>query len=583
MTMPRRLVCLLFLAAAPALGQGPLEPSRLPANTTFYLHWRGTSALQAVRGTNSLLRLWADPEFAPARKALTDAFYAGARKKAESESGSWTQQEVEQILSVLENPLVIGFTGGSDDQGTPVGSQGAGGQGERAAQSARLFVILDTTGKERIIRNLQERTARAAKAPLVITSYAFGPTTVEKVVAPAETYYRATIDHYLVRAGQQTLIEDLISRLRSPEPPTSSLKQAADFRSAERQVDRGALLDFFGRVPDLSKMAFPAKAGFDTQAFVGALHLEHLRAITGSLSFSGEGTRMRAALLGDTSPGSILDLLGENSPSFSTLPLALAGTASYSVGQINLALLYPTVRGALLEALTPKQRTNIELFEAVIANQIDMKIPDALELLRGELASIMTAGDFDPLAQLYAATIQKPPQVLHLLRTIFATQISAEDHEGDTTYLNLSFLLPGSTAGSPRRHFYYVAVTSRMLLAAPRKRLLREAVARLAVSDKAGDAAPLAADPAFRRARGQFPQSLTSLGYLDLTRVSWEKLIETSLKASQQNGKQASSSTADEAQQIKSISPDVVRRYLHTLIDATWKDRDGIYFDGHLE
>jgi hypothetical protein len=141
--------------------------------------------------------------------------------------------------------------------------------------------------------------ARAAKAPPVITSYAFGPTTVERVAAPGETYYRATVDHYLVRAGQQTLIEDLISRLRSPEP-TSSLKQAADFRSAERQIDRGALLDFFGRVPDLSKTAFPAKAGFDTQTFVGALHVEHLHAITGSLSFSGEGTRMRAELLGDT-------------------------------------------------------------------------------------------------------------------------------------------------------------------------------------------------------------------------------------------------------------------------------------------
>jgi hypothetical protein len=278
-----------------------------------------------------------------------------------------------------------------------------------------------------------------------------------------------------------------------------------------------------------------------------------------------------------------LDLLGENSLSFSTLPLAPAGTASYSVGQINLALLYPTVRGALLEALTPKQRTNIELFEALIANQIDMQIPDALHLLRGELASIMTAGDFDPLSQLYAATIRKQPQTLHLLRTIFARQISAEDHEGDTTYLNLSFLLPGSSAESPRRHLYYVAVSPQMLLAAPRKRLLREAVARLAVSDKAGDAAPLAADPAFRRARGQFPQSLTSLGYVDLTRVSWEKVIEGFLKASKQDGKQTSSSTADEAQQLKSISPDVLRRYLHTLIDATWKDRDGIYFDGHLE
>ena len=68
MTTARRLLCLLLVLAAPALAQGTLEPSRLPANTTFYLFWRGTASLDATaRGANSLFRLWNDPGFAPAR------------------------------------------------------------------------------------------------------------------------------------------------------------------------------------------------------------------------------------------------------------------------------------------------------------------------------------------------------------------------------------------------------------------------------------------------------------------------------------------------------------------------------------
>jgi hypothetical protein len=63
------VVTLLGVGTNPARAQAPLEPAQLPSRTVFYLNWRGAPAPD-VRKANSLLALWDDPDFAPARSAL---------------------------------------------------------------------------------------------------------------------------------------------------------------------------------------------------------------------------------------------------------------------------------------------------------------------------------------------------------------------------------------------------------------------------------------------------------------------------------------------------------------------------------
>ncbi len=575
MATARRLVCLLLLIAAPALAQTPLEPSRLPANTTFYLFWRGTASLDAAaRGANSLFRLWNDPGFAPARQALAGAFYASAQKNQSGETQK--RGELEETLSLLENALVIGFAGSLE---MPGAASGAAAQPAGTLRPWTFFAILDTTGKEAILRKLEDRMLEGKERP-TITSYAFGPTTVDKVVRAKETYYRATVGRYAIRADQQALVEDLITRLRSPDRPAASLEQVPEFRSVQKNIDAGALAEFFGRVPDLSGIPAPAKEAFDSGAFLRGLHLERLRAVVGSLSLR-EATRLRAAALGDTSAGSIFDLVGESTPTFATLPLAPAGTLSYDAGKINLVALYQALRSALEAALPPKQRATMELFEALAANQIEMKVPDALALLKGEIATIATTGDLDPSSQLYAATIQQQPQVLKLLRTVLAAQIASEEREGDATYLKLSFASPGSQAKNGATPAYYLGVTPQMLLVGPQMETLRAAAARIGSKDPA--AAPLAADAGFRRARVRLPESLSSLGYLDLARIEWEKLIEGFQQGLKKANPSASSSAAGTADLLRATLPAVFRRYLHSVTSGSWKDRDAVYFDGYIE
>lgn len=578
MSTVRRFLCVLVLVAAPALGQkapSALEPSRLPPDTLFYLRWGGTSSLGPARNTNSLLRLWADPEFAPVRQALAEAFYSGAKKKEKLQS--LTREDIEQVASLFENPFLFGFAGRLDLSRTS-------GTHEKEApleQKPAFFLVYDGAGKTELIARLEEQFDRVRKHPRSITRYAFGPTSVEIITTGEETSYRAVVGPYFVLSDQQRVIEDLITRLRSPERSVASLAGVADYRSARRQTGNDFLVEFLIRIPDLSKLPVPSKEGFDIPAFLRGLRPEKLHATSGSLSLAGEATRVRMAILGDTSPGSVFDLFAESRPTFETLALAPASTTSFSVGQINLSALYQTVRSALLAAFSPKQRTNLELIEALVANQIDMKIPEALDLLRGEVASIATTGDLGPGAQLYAATIQKPTDVLRLVRTIFAKQIAGEEHEGDTTIVKFSFSSVRPPAGGLQPRPYYLAVTPRMLLAAPRVETLREAVKRLAEKD-AGALGPLA-DAAFRRARARFPENLSSLGYLDLTRTPWEKISEAFVEGLKKADEKSAASAAAAKDWMKKISPGLLRRYLHTLASASWKDAGGVYFDAYLE
>ncbi len=576
MTAARRLACLLLLVAAPALAQGPLEPSRLPPDTNLYFLWRGAGALEATRGTNALLRLWNDPEFAPVREALAQAFSAGAKKN--QPLGSWKGAGLEQLLSLLENPMVGGLTGSF---GIPPQEAAAAGGRSEPGKPFAFFVIYDATGKEEIFRKFLDTMLAAAKDRPTITSYAFGPTTVDKVVGPKETYYRAMVGHYAIRADKQAVMEDLITRLRSPQPPAASLEGVAAYQAARRWLAERAPLEFFGRIPDLSKIRVPAAEAFNVGAFVGALHLERFHAIVGSLSFPAEATRLRLAALGDTSPGSVFDLVEESTPTFATLPLAPAGTVYYSAGKTNLVAMYHIVRGALEAAFTPKQRTNMELVEALLANQINMQLPEALELLRGEVASMIIAYEPVPPPLLYAATIQDPARVLRLLRTIFAKKIASENQEGDTTYLTISSTGEAPQSGSRASEGYYLAVTPQMLIVASQKETLRGTVARLGSKGAAG--ASLGADPGFRRGRARLPERLSSLGYLDLTRVPWDKVVEGFQGGMKKAEPSASSSPGAAADALKATLPPLFRRYLHGMTSGTWKNRDGVYVDVYIE
>jgi hypothetical protein len=181
---------------------------------------------------------------------------------------------------------------------------------------------------------------------------------------------------------------------------------------------------------------------------------------------------------------------------------------------------------------------------------------------------------------MFALTIQKPQDVLRLLRAGLAKMIAAEDTSGDTTYLDLSYPTHDPTSGQERRSFYYLAVTPQFLIVAPRKAMVREAVARINGKPAADSAGSIFSNTDFIHLRSLMPEKLSGIGGADLTRIPWDKVIIRYVQQMEQTEKQKSPPSSGWLQAIK---PGLFSRHLHVSANGWWKDSNGIYFDYYIQ
>ena len=560
------LLC-VFLPA-PASAQSSPFANRLPAKTWLYVEWHGTGYLGPAKRTNSLLRLWADPAFAPLRDLLTGQLYEGARSNPKL--ANLSGEDITELFSIFENPLAAGLI--ESELSAVNGSSSS--NPSQPWKPKGYFLVFDATGKVERLQKLYARLKAERASTEPITSFAVGPTTVDKVVDPDKTYYQAQVGNYFLRSDEIEMLKELIPRFRSEEAPASSLAQTAEYQQARKQVPSGALLEFFVRVPDLSKMKFPPNSKFDAAAFSKALRLEQIRLACGSLSLAADGTRLHSAVLGDTSKGGLFDILGESGPTFSTLPLAPAG-ASYNVTRLNLTALYQLVRQAVIAA-SPGGQAEFEKYETAAEVGLGMKPAEMLQLFGGEFAMIKSNPE-DPADFLFATTVQDQQKVVGLLDRILGNSIATEDRDGETNYIELSTPYTDPQTGTRRRRFYSVAVTRNVALAAPHKPETRGAVAALARQPAAAPAGRLASDADFLHARTALPENLTGMSYTDLTRIHWDKIYSDFIHG--KNGAEGNKEQKKVETALQGFDPKVLSRYLRVLITGTWKDSSGAYFD----
>jgi hypothetical protein len=563
------LLCALFSAPAPA--QRDPFANRLPRSTWVYLEWHGTGSLGPANQTNSLVRLWADPAFATLRELLMRQFYEGVRRNPKL--ATFSGEELSDLLSIFENPIAVGLL---ETEASPEPESGSNTQNQPWKPKGYFFVF-DATGKVERLQKLYARLKAEHPATEPITSFAVGPTAVDKVVESEKTYYQAQVGNYFLRSDEIDILKELIPRFRSETVPTSSLAKTAEFQQARKQVPADALLDFFVRVPDLSKMKVPRRGAFDATALVKALRLEQIRLACGSLRLAADGTRLHSAVLGDASKGGIFDILGESRPTFATLPLAPAGT-SYNASRLNLAALYQLAREAVIAA-SPRGQSEFQKYEAAAEMGLGMKPAEVLQLFGGEFASIQLNPGEDPASYLFAITIRDQQKVAGLLERVLASSIATEDRDGATNYIELATPYTDPQTGTQRRRFYSVAVTQDLVLAAPHKTVTREAVAALAKPPGANPSGRLASDRDFLHARAALPENLSGMAYTDLTRIHWEKIYSELIRNAKAGAQANSTPQTSAATALQGFDPAVISRYLHVFVSSTWKDSSGIYFD----
>ncbi len=546
-----RYLCVLSLLAfcPPLFAQTAPLVERLGPDTVFYIGWRGAASFGAAEEKNHLFQLLRDPDLLPLVADLANQIQRNSPKS----TSPAVEMALAGLASFLDNGVVVGLVESPDAREAMADKHGS---------PLAYFLVYDATGKADLIGKWSALAPTASK-----TKYDFGGTSVEVRATSAGRSYSAQAGKYFVTSDQKRVIEDLITRFSAKDSPASSVVELPEYAQIRKYVGDHAALEFFGRIPDLGRWS---ASNPNAKPFLDKLHLEKVHVLGGGLSLQGETARMQGAVLGDASPGSPFDLAGASRASFQTLA-AMSAAPAFSISRINLPAAYQLFRSAMVGNLTPQQAQNVQMMEGAAQGFLGMPIVDALRLFTGEIGSMTTYTDDGKTEQFLAVSIEKPDAVLRVVRALIGTMIVSEDSSGPTTYLDIAYPYMDPQTHQRRRKFYYLAVTPRLLLAAPRKGMLRQAVGRVEGGTADPPPAGVFANPEYLRLRSQLPEQLSGLGAADIAAIPWERILAPF------------ATEANQPPDGNRLKPGVISRYLHISVSGWWKDSNGLYFDSYIQ
>jgi hypothetical protein len=616
------LVLLSASAVAQTAPLTPPSPDRLPADTWVLVTWHGAGAANKVRATNPVTRLWDDPKFVSTREQLIKRLLEEVASERKEGDEPLTREDVDDILSLLENPGVLGVTGDPFAKAT-------GGQ-----ENVHVFFAYNKTGKGDIVARLKKK--EKPKPNSEVSSYTFRGVEIKKTVTttPVETPkpapkgpeeaepaereqepkppqpkisygFEASLGDYELMSDNQEVMETLITRLQGKPGAAESLLQNAVYRSAQRFRADGAMLEMFLKMPDFNQLPLPPTPQMDTQAFARELHLERLHGLWLSMGLAPDRALVRTALLGDMSPGSILDIIGNNVSEFQTLAASpLSGP--YGAFRLDLPALYATLLRAAKAGLPPEQAAAADMMDGMVAMQTGMPLTDLLNLFTGEIGTVSTGEEqmAEFLPDVIMIPVTKSEPVLNLLRTLAGTFIRGEEAVSGATVLTMAPPPPASEAGAKpvESKPFYVAVSPAMLVVSPGMPQMSDILARSAAGNSA-PAGSLAGDAKFLAVRKMLPAQLNGISYADWTRLPWDKqlkLMEKQLAKQRQetleradaaekgdennppDPKRAealrkSVKTMEEIHQALIELMPLVQKYFKVSAGGTWKAPDGLF------
>lgn len=552
----------LLSVPAPALGQsGSAMADRLPARTIAYVQWKGTASLSSASGQNQVLQLWHDPEFSSLQATLVSHWMAANTKPG-------VTLPTAAVASLLENPAIAGVVAPETAAGAKPG----------------VFLVYNASGKAPLIQMMMalRHAARTSES----STYDFGGTKIEVQTAGAGKSYIAEAGGFVICSSEKHLIEDLVTRFSAPGLPSRSILQVADYQQVRKYLGSDGIIEGYIRIADLVNLAASENESAKAADVLRNLHLARVHAAGWSFSFEGEATRSRGVVFGNTVPGSPFDFIGASTATFSTEPIA-DGSASFTASRFDWAALYRLVRGAVSGALPEQQASNVAMMEGVAQSFLGMPIEDALGLFSGEVTRATSYAPDGTTLAVTAIAIQRPNDVLRILRAMLAPITLSEDSSGDSTFLDIAYPYKDPVTGIQRRKMYYVAVTPTMILAAPRKGMLTHAAQEMATASAAGSASaksdPFAGRTGYQDLRTRLPEKLSGLSVTDWSQVPIEKLVSNFVGQIEGAAKQSNKTHPPDLSFLRSANFGAIQRHLHMSVGGWWKDSNGIYFDSYSE
>jgi hypothetical protein len=575
LTRATTFLSLVLVLVLPNCGfaQAPLEPSQLPAQTSFYLIWRGQPKGD-IRQTNALLSFWDDPDCVPLRSAIVDMLMSDTKQK---DKPPLTRDELAQYASLLDNALVLGYLSRPDD--LPASKTTTPG----APAWQGLFFVYDRTGKEALLSKAVLRMRASESDIPKVSEVTIAGVPALKIERKSGVNYWAETGKFAVSAQEKSVFELILNRLNGAGSGPSVVESAA-YREAKPLLG-GGILEFFFRVPDLKKLV-NVDSGSTASAkqavtVVQALKLESIHSVAGHITLEGAKTRLQGAVLGEPTQGSLFDIWSDGQAAPASMSLLSPGTVFYHESQINFPGIYSLLKNAFLQSGQNSSQFVAPL-EAAAQTRLGMPIPDALGLTTGEIASLESSPTLDDTQQVRVLGIRNKPDALKLLRTLMGDQIASERNEGSITYVKISLHGGQSSAGVAQWNFYHLAMTPTLLLGASKSEPLQALLAQ-----PAGNADP-APPKNFLAARSQFPEKVNGFSYFDVQKVDWPGmktrwLAEAKKAAANPKTADAAASQKKLSDALDTMNPQVFPRHLHTMIGASWKDEKGVHFDEWMD
>jgi hypothetical protein len=578
-----RFVCLIVFSialfgVAPCFAQAPIEPAHLPKHTTFYVLWRGTPPAE-VRKNNALLSLWDDPDFSPIRATLFNAMNNSEKKKGQE---PLTREALSEYAPLLDNSFVIGYlakpeltaapaaTAKAAATKTPATRTSAAKKTATAPEWKGMFFVYDRSGKEALLSKAvthmrSEETDIPKLLPVTV-----GGVSALKIQRKSGVTYWAETGKYAVSANELSVFEEILKRLNA-KPVSTSLADTEEFQEARPLLGNG-ILEFFLRIPDaktLSASAGTSASAMQAKALLSLVKFDAIHAVAGHLSLESTKTRLQGAILGDAAPGTLFDIWSEGQENPAALSLVSANTVYLNETQFDLIGIYNLLKRTFAQG----QPQLIDSVEKGLETRLGMPLKDALALTNGEISSLQNDPALDDSKRIFALSIRNKPDTMKLLRSIFGDQLSAEHTEGATTTMKISAGGGQSNAGVAQFNFYYLALTSDLLIASAKNAALQDLLA--------WRAAPAATPTNIAAARAQFPGKISGFSYIDFQKIDWPALkAKWAAEAKAATAKSSPpDSTSNPSDFLNGIDPTVFSRHLHSLQGASWKDSKGIHFD----
>jgi hypothetical protein len=577
------VVTLLGVGTNRARAQAPLEPAQLPSRTVFYLNWRGAPAPD-VRNANSLLALWDDPDFAPARSALATNMLNSSQEK--SAVAKLTPEEIQEYASLLENGFTLGYL---SEPAKHAAANAAAAKEAKLTPWNGMFFVYDRTGKEALLTKAILRVRAQQKDVSNLSQVTLGGVAVLKSEGKSGVTYWAEHGKYAVSASERGVMEEILARLDGKASAAAALAQTPAYQEAQPIAGSG-VLDFFVGIPDLKEMASDSNASsMKVRPLLDAAKLEAIHSISGHVTLEGAKTRIQAAILGDAAPGTPFDIWSSGQSTPASLALVPADAISYSFAEINFMGVYDIVKRVARAAFPQGQQGNADLLDTMAQARLGMPLTEAIGLPSGEFASMQSNPSMDSTKQVYFFGIRKKPEALKLLRSVFGDQLTSERSEGETTFVKISLGGKQGSAGVAQWNFFNLAVTPDMIIGASRTETIREVLAN---RTKGAAFVSLASVPQFQAGRAQFQERVNGLSYFDFQKVDWPAAKEHWMEEAKKNStaksldpaqKSAPTATSTGMDWLAQVNPQVFSRHLHYSSSVSWKDAKGIHWDQWLQ